>query len=206
MEEVTKCYGAVAIVIAAMLTGCSDSPPPKPKQAEKPPEAVTGRYAFYQVYGTARLWAPDVQGLRVASIPLNEVKGAPGESGAWEVTFVSPSKGRMRAFTYSVVEAGGNLHKGVFAGFEESFNPSAQAKPWPIVALKTDSDAAYQAAAKKSEDAIKKLQGSPMFYLLEQTSRFPDLAWRIVWGESVSASKYSVFVDASTGEFLDKVR
>ena len=45
-----------------------------------------------------------------------------------------------------------------------------------------------------------------MFYLLEQTSRFPDLAWRIVWGESVSASKYSVFVDASTGEFLEKVR
>jgi len=206
MEEMTKCCGAVAIVAVALLTGCSDSPPPKPKQAEKPPEAVTGRYAFYQVYGTARLWAPDVQGLRVASIPLNEVKGGPGESGAWEVTFVSPSKGKVRAFTYSVIEAGGNLHKGVFAGFEENFNAASQAKPWPIVALKTDSDVAYQTAVKKSADAIKKLEGSPMFYLLEQTARFPDLAWRIVWGESVSASKYSVFIDASTGEFLDKVR
>jgi hypothetical protein len=201
-----KYCGAVTVLLALALAGCSDSPPPKRKEAEKPAQPISGRDAFYKVYGTARLWAPDVQGLRVASIAINEVKGTAGTSGAWEVTFVSPSKGKMRAFTYSVVEVGGNLHKGVFAGFEENFNPAGTAKPWPIAALKTDSDDAYKTAAAKSADVMKKLGDTAMFYLLEQTGRFPDLTWRIVWGESVSASKYSVFVDASTGEFLEKVR
>lgn len=202
----TKYCGAVAILVALALAGCSDAPPSKSKEAEKPAEAVTGREAFYKVYGTARLWSPDIQGLRVASIAINEVKGGPGKSGAWEVTFVSPSKGKMRSFTYSAAEVGGNLHKGVFAALEENYTGGGTAKPWPVAALKTDSDSAYQTAAAKSADVIKKLADTPMFYLLEQTSRFPDLTWRIVWGESVSASKYSVFVDASTGDFLEKVR
>jgi hypothetical protein len=206
MESMTRYLGAVAILFAFAVAGCSDAPPPKAKEPEKPAEPITGREAFYKVYGSARLWAPDVQGLRVASIAINEVKGTPGKSGAWEVTFVSPSKAKTRSFTYSVVEVGGNLHKGVFASLEENYSGSGQAKPWPIAALKIDSDAAYETAVAKSGDAVKKIGESSMFYLLEQTSRFPDLAWRIVWGESVTTSKYSVFVDASTGEFLEKVR
>jgi hypothetical protein len=42
----------------------------------------------------------------------------------------------------------------------------------------------------------------PVLFMLEQTSRFPDPAWRVVWGDSVSTSGFSVFVDAMTGQFL----
>jgi hypothetical protein len=53
---------------------------------------------------------------------------------------------------------------------------------------------------------VKKNPDKPMFYLLEQTPRYPDLAWRIVWGDSVSSSNYSVYVDATTGEYLETMR
>jgi hypothetical protein len=198
----TLSFSALSFIVL-LLTACSEAPAP-PKAPEKAPEAVTGRYAFYQMYPTARLWAPDIQALRLSSIRLAQVKDEPGKSGAWEATFVSPSKGKSRSFTYSVAEAEGNLHKGVFSGFEESYRgPNGQAVPWVVQAFRIDSDEAYQTALKKSDAYVKKNPDKPMFYLLEQTHNFPDLAWRIVWGESISSSSYSVFVDASTGAYLE---
>jgi hypothetical protein len=193
---------------AAICTiGCSDAPKEvQTKAPEKPPAAVTGRFAFYQMYPSARVWATDIQALRLSSIRLDQVKSEPGKSGAWEATFISPSRQKSKTFTYSVIEAGGNLHKGVFAGLDENYSPHGQAIPWVIPAFKIDSDAAYQTALKKSADYVKKYPDKPMFYLLEQTPRFPDLAWRIVWGESVSGSNYSVYVDATTGDYLETMR
>ena len=159
------------------------------------------------MYPTARMWANDVQALRLSSIRMDGVKDEPGKAGAWEATFISPSKLKSKTFTYSVVEGSGNLHKDVFAGFEEDFrNPRGQSAPWVIPAFKIDSDEALATALKKSADYVKKNPGKPMFYLLEQTPRYPDLAWRIVWGDSVSTSNYSVYVDATTGEYLETMR
>ena len=153
------------------------------------------------------MWANDVQALRLSSIRMDGVKDEPGKAGAWEATFISPSKLKSKTFTYSVVEGSGNLHKDVFSGFEEDYrNPRGQAAPWVIPAFKIDSDEALATALKKSADYVKKNPGKPMFYLLEQTPRYPDLAWRIVWGESVSTSNYSVYVDATTGEYLETMR
>jgi len=44
----------------------------------------------------------------------------------------------------------------------------------------------------------------PMSFILEQTSRFPDLTWRVIWGESAASSDYSVYVDATMGAYLEK--
>jgi hypothetical protein len=195
----------VVVCVLGMLAGCSE-PPKKAAEPEKPPRPVTGRHAFFQMYGSARLWAPDVQGLRLSSIRLAQVKDEPGKSGAWEATFISPSRLMSRTFTYSVIEGDGNLHKGIFSGLEESYRQQGQASPWPIQALKIDSDQAYEEAAKKSADYIKKNPDKPMFYLLEKVTRFPDVAWRVVWGESISTSNYSVYIDATTGEVLEKTR
>ncbi len=199
-------FAALPAVIAGLiLVGCADNAPPKKKEPEKPAEPVTGRTAFYKMFGPARLWAADVQGLRCSSIRMPQVKAEPGKSGAWECTFVSPSKAKSKSFTYSVVEGEGNLHKDVFAGLDESYTGSSgQASSWPIQAFKIDSDAAWETALKKSEDYVKKNPDMPVFFLLEQTKRFPSLTWRVVWGESVGTSGYSVFVDASTGDFLEK--
>ena len=194
------------MLVPALLfsLACSESPrEAKKKEPEKPPEPITGQKAFHQMYIAARMWAPDVQGLQCMSIHLPPVKSADGKYGAWQCSFVSPSRSKLKTFTYSVIEGGGNLHKGVFSLLEESFTGSrGQAKPWNTQALKIDSDEAYQAAIKKSADYIKKNPNMPVSFLLELTPRFPNTVWRVIWGESVNTSNYSIFVDASTGAYV----
>ncbi|HUQ94080.1 MAG TPA: hypothetical protein VM120_20535 [Bryobacteraceae bacterium] len=188
---------------------CTETPKQaaKKKEPEKPPEPVTGRYAFHQMFAAARAWSADIQPLQLASIPLTDVKPDGGKHGAWQCMFASPGKGKMKTFTYSVIEAGGNLHKGVFSSLEESFTGSrGQARPFLVAALRIDTDDAYATAMKKSAEYVKKNPNMPVSFLAEYTPRFPNLTWRVFWGESVSQSPYSVFVDATTGEFLTAVR
>jgi len=189
--------------LALLLTACSDAPKTETaKEPAKPPEPLTGRQAFQKMYPAARSWVLDASPLRLRSIRLS-AKPEKGKADAWEAVFVSPSLRKSKTFSYSNVEAEGNLHQGVFAGIEESY-PSQGALPFPIAAIRTDSDQAYDAAAEKSEDYIKKNPGKPITFLLEQPRRFANVAWRVIWGESVSVSDYSVFVDATTGKYLEK--
>ena len=187
-----------------MLSACSDPPKAeKAKQPEKPPEPLTGRQAFQRMYPQARVWALDAQPLQLRSINLSQVKPEKGKAGAWQAIFVSPSRGKSKTWTYSAVEAEGNLHEGVFAGLEEDYGARGPAFPFEIAAIKFDSDQAYDAAAEKSLAYIKKNPDKPMSYLLEKTNRFPDPTWRVIWGESASSSDYSMFVDASTGKVVE---
>lgn len=201
-----RTLGVVFAATAMFFTGCSSAPKETAVKKEEPkpaPEALTGRNAFFKVYVTARSWAPDVQCLSVHSIPLSEVKADPGKSGAWQVTVVSPSKMRKRTYTWSAVEAQGNLHAGVFAGAEEAFNPNSKAKPFLIAALKTDTDAAWKVAQEKSAEYIKKNPDTRINFLLELGDKHPNPAWRVIWGDSVGTSGRSVFVDASLGTYLE---
>jgi len=103
--------GAVFLLLAA----CSETP-----QAKKEPEKlepVTGISALYRMYQMARTWSPDVEVLQLLSMRIGEfTQEVPGKAAAWQATFVSPSRGRRRSYTYSIVESQGNLHKGPFAG------------------------------------------------------------------------------------------
>lgn len=197
---------AVACAFLLIAAGCTQTPPKK-AEPEKPLEALTGRSALYRMFNTARGWSPDIQIMRMHSIDMREVKTERGKAPAWEATFVSRGSSRARTYTYSVVESEGNLHKGVFAGLEEGWSgPRGSSKPFPIIAVKTDTDQVYQTALKKAADYEKKHPGLPISFLLEQTSRFPDVTWRVVWGETVGTSNFSVFVDASTGQYLETMR
>ena len=195
-----------AALLALMLAGCSESTSTdKPKDAAKPPEALTGRQAFQRVYPQARVWAADAQPLQVRSIRLQQVAAEPGKSGAWEITMVSPTLGKSKTYTYSAIEAEGNLHEGVFGGQEGSYAGGRGPQfPFSIAAIKVDSDEAYKTAAEQSADYMKKHPDTPISFVLEQTNRFPDVTWRVIWGDSASASDYSVYVDASTGKLLQK--
>jgi hypothetical protein len=188
-----------------LLIGCSEAPKTDTTRApEKPAAPVTGRQAFQSMYPSARGWAVDAQPLQLRSINLQELNSDKGKAGAWQAVFVSQQFAKARSYSFSVVEAAGNLHQGVFGGPAESWSgPTGQAVPFVIAAIKIDSDEAYAAAVAHSADYIKKFPDRPVSFLLEQTNRFPDLAWRVIWGESVSASDYSVFVDASTGKYLE---
>ena len=194
------------LLVALLLASCTEAPKPeKAKEPAKPAEPITGRYAFHQVYVAARTWGTDLQGLRVASMRVGKENPPPGKSYAWEITLVSPSKQRQRTYTYSVIKEE-NIHEGVFGGVDEPYQQRGQARLWNIQALKTDSDAAYEVAAKKSAEYMKKNPDKPITFLLEQTPRHPSLAWRVIWGPSIAASNYSVYVDASVGTYLETMR
>lgn len=195
-------------VLFALLSGCSSEPPaPSKKVVEAPPAPVKGRQALQQMYITARGWAPDAQPLKVNSILLSEVKAEPGKAAAWQALFVSASLGKARSYTYSVVESEGNLHKGVFAGLDQSWTGSSgTTKPFLMAAVKVDSDQAYQTALKKGAEYDKKNPGKPITFVLEANKKFPDTTWRVIWGESAGTSNFSIFVDASTGQYLETMR
>ena len=187
-----------------ILSGCSDQSTATKKEPEKPPEPVSGLSAVYKMYQVARTWAPAPDVLNMVSQHLGGIPEATGKAGAWEGTFTSTSLGRSRTFTFSIVEMLPDVHKGVFAGPESAFSGSkGESKPFNIAAVKVDTDAAYQTALAKAADYDKKNPGKPITYMLEKIDRFPDVVWRVIWGESVGKSNFSVFVDASTGSYLE---
>lgn len=200
----------VLLGFAIVLGGCgevSQEQAVEKKEPEPPPEPVDGQTAFFRMFPAARGWSPDAQGLRLESFDLEEVPADGAKFGAWRATFYSPSKRSAVVFNYSVVDVGGKVQKGVFQDHEESFNPG-RASPWIPTALKTSSEKVLEVAMaeQRTKDYLAKNPDKPMFILLEQTKRHPNLAWRVVWGDSVSRSDFSVFVDASTGDFREVMR
>ena len=98
------------------------------------------------------------------------------------------------------------MHKDVFAGPEESWSGKQGVESsFTIQAVSIDTDAAYKTALEQAGDYAKKNPGMNIAFVLEKTSKFPDPAWRVVWGESVGTSNFSIYVDASTGAFLAKM-
>lgn len=206
MDVKRQILTAASVLFTIATVACTGSAPPPPREPEKPEEPITGRTAFQRVFGTARAWAPDVQILRMQNVNLKEVKSSEGKSGAWLITFVSPSRQQARTFSWSAIEGEG-LHKGVFSQPAESYSgPRGQSAPFLLQALKTDTDAALETAAKRSANYIKKNPDSPMIFLLEMTKRHPNPTWRVIWGDSVGTSNYSVFVDAATGNYVETMR
>ena len=193
------------VLAAVLLTACSDTPAPatKAKEPEKPAEPITGREAFQMTYPPARIWAPDCQPIRIRSMNLAQPKSGSGRAGAWEIVYVSQSKARQKTFTWSAVEAEGNLHKGVFGALEEAWSgPRGTNQPFLVQSLKIDTPDALQTAIKHSAEYLDKSGDKPQVtYMCEMTSKSPDPMWRVFWGESVSGAAWSVFIDATTGDY-----
>ena len=191
---------ATALLI---LAACSSAPPEAAKKPEpKVVEPVSAKKAFYLVYGAARMWAPDVQPARLESMPVEGITPKDGKYGAWRVTFVSQTKGKVKIFTYSVIEASASLHEGVFAVGEEAY--TGNPRQFYVQAIKIDSDAALKTAEEKSVEYLKKNAAKPVFMQLEFTKLYPEPAWRVLWGDSVSTSDHSIYVSSSTGDYLGK--
>ena len=131
--------------------------------------------------------------------------GSAGAGGSW---FQPEARSQSRTYSYSIVEdLPNNLHKGVFASAEEGWGGSGGIdQPFLIAAVKIDTDAAYKTALRQAADYDKKNPGKPITLLLEKNSQFPDPVWRVVWGESVGTSNFSIYVDATTGTFQEKMR
>jgi hypothetical protein len=201
-----------ALLAAVLLSGCGESKAPvaeQKKEEEKPPEPVSGNTAFFRMYTAARGWAPDVEPLRLVSLPLEGVPQEPGKAGAWQATFISRSSGRQRSYTYAVIQGPGSLYKGVFAGHEESYTQRRDIQPFMIQALKVDSTTAYQTAIEQGsrvKDYMAKNPDMNISFILEQTREFNLPAWRVLWGDSPTTSNYSIYIDAASGSYLKTAR
>ncbi len=196
----------LCLVAVLALTACSDTPTSETKAPERPPEPLTGRQAFQMTYPSARTWASDCEPIRIRSLNLEAPRSKNGKAGAWEIMYVSRNRGRARGYTWSAVEVSESLPKGVFAHQEEPWSgPQGQEKPFVTAAIKIDTPEALKTAIAKSAEYMSRAGAKAQVnFMLESTPRFPDPAWRVFWGNSVSAAEWSVFVDATLGQYLGR--
>jgi hypothetical protein len=198
---------ALALVGATCLLtiGCSNqssSQPAAPKQTV-PPQPVTGQSGLYKMFQLARAWAPDAQVLKLESVHLTEVPEVPDKAAEWQATFVSASLGAAKSYTWSAVDVEPTLHQGTFPGSEEPYSAKPGSSPFPIAAVKIDTDAALAKAKTEVAEYAKKNPTMAITWVLEKTDRFSDPAWRVIWGESLGVSGDSVYIDATTGAYLE---
>jgi hypothetical protein len=180
------------------LTGCSSRP--QSAAPVKPPEPVTGLHALYGMYAQARSWAPDIQVVGCQSIDITQVPSQPGKAPAWQAVFASPSLGRKRAYTYSVFDASTSLRKGIFPDSPTAMG--SDTRSFVPAGVRVDTDQAWETALKHGEDYAKKNPSMPVTYTLEMNRLTNSPAWRVIWGEDVAASRFSILIDSATGEYL----
>jgi hypothetical protein len=201
-------------VAAAGLVACSSSEPAKTaevktdeaaKKPEGPPEPVSGKTAFYEMYTPAHQWSADILPLSLKSGEVAGVKNADGKAGMWTAVFASPSLHSARTFTYAVAEQSPDITKGVRAAGTESWSgPSREAMTFQTSDLTVDSDAAFKTVAEKAGDWLKKPDNAskPVSISLGAASRFPAPVWYILIGTQKDG--YVAFVNASTGNMVTK--
>ncbi len=194
-----------AIMAALVLAACTEAPKTNeasrdaaPKKEEAPAGPVTAKTAFYEMYKTARAWAPDFMLLNMDSNEVPGIASDGGKFGMWTAVLVSPSRNEARSFTYSVVNSGTDIHKGVDVAPAQSWSGATPAsRPFQTMDFTIDSDAAYKTAFAKAESWVKQHPDKKVAFTLGNASRFPTPVWYIVWG--TKSAGYSVFVSATTG-------
>ena len=196
-----------AVAALAAMTGCSETPAPTEtkkadveakKEPPKPAEPVAAQTAFYEMYKPARTWAPDLLVLSMLGNEVPSMKSEAGKFPMWTAVFVSPSRREARTFTYSVVDDGTSVHKGVDAGGAQSWTGATpKSSPFQTTGFVVDSDAAYKTAYAKAEAWVKKHPGRKAAFSLGSAAKFPAPVWFILWGDTKSG--YAVYVNATTG-------
>jgi hypothetical protein len=203
---------AIAVAAVVAMTACSEAPTPTEiqkagvettKEPAKPPEPVAAQTAFYEMYKPARTWAPDLLALSLISNEVPSMKSEDGKFPMWTAVFVSPSRREARTFTYSVVDDGATIHKGVGVGGAEPWSGATpKSAPFQTTGFVVNSDAAYKTAYAKAEAWVKKHPDKKVAFSLGSAARFPAPVWFIIWGDTKSG--YAVYVNATTGMVIGK--
>jgi hypothetical protein len=199
----------LALVMAAVLAGCSSSPKPAGKTEARPeqpkaPDLLTGRVAFQKLFVTARSWAPDAQPFRLESEPVKQAPGTDGKAGIWRGYFASAGKRALKPYLWSGISGPDAPERGVTPGTEDTFNPTnTSTQPFEIAFLKSDSDQAFAIAqAHGGKKLVQTNPEQPIKYTLAWDPSSNLLLWHVIYGTSESDAKLRVAVNASTGIFL----
>jgi hypothetical protein len=190
---------------ALILAACSEAPKSasKTEEAEKkeparPPEPVSAKTAFWEMYTSARSWATDLQPLKIDSKEVPGIKNDGGKAGMWEVTFGSPSKHEYRVYSYAVVAAPPEIYKGVAVGRSLPWGGSTRdVMAFPTSELAVDSDAAYKTASVQAAPWLKQHPDKKASIQLWDSYRYETPVWYVLWGDKKLG--YGVFVNAKTG-------
>jgi len=192
---------SIALLCLAMVTGCSsESSQPAPKA--QPPDLLSGRAAFQQLYVAARGWAADARPYQLQSQSVGDNKGRDGKAVIWRAAFASATRG-AKPYTWSGVDSpDGSSPRGISPGTADSFAPSGA---FDMAFLKIDSDKAFEVSQKHGGDKV--LADAPdtaVSYLLDWNASGNNLVWHVIYGNSRNDAKLVVDLDASTGEFIRK--
>jgi hypothetical protein len=198
-------FSLIPFAVAAFLCaqGCSDAPKEEVKEPVKPPAPITGRQGFQMTYPSARSWASDAVPMRVQGMNLDSVKLETAKAPVWQVTYVSASRAAMRPYTWSTVEEG-TLHQGVHGGGQLSWGgPSGQERTFDPSGVNIDTPEALEKALTKADGYLKKPgKKPPITFLLQQTTRYNEPVWLVMWGNSPGTAEFTVTVGATTGKVL----
>jgi len=188
-------------VSAAVIAGCSSESNPPPAKPE-PPQLLTGRSAFQQLYISSRSWAPDARPYRLQSAAVGDNNGKDGKAVVWQAGFASPSGRLSREYSWSGIDSPDAPSRGVSHGAQDPYTPGSD---FDVQFLKIDSDRAFEVAQKHGGDKVLADDANtPVIYLLEWSRPTNNLIWHVIYGSSRNTAKLVVDVDASTGEFLRK--
>ena len=148
----------MAMLALVLMAGCSSEPSqpaPAQKPQPKPPEFVTGRVAFQQLFIAAHGWARDAQPYRVESILTADSKGKDGKSAVWRAFFASPLQRGVKPYVWSGEEAPDAPSRGINPGSEDNYSPTnSSTQVFDVVFLKVDSDKALDVAQKHGETSF----------------------------------------------------
>ena len=215
MERKLFSFSTTSLTLLALIvSGCSDSSAPAKKaEVKKPVEALplSGQSAIFQTFQVARTWAPDAELLTVENGDIPEAKTQPGKSGLWRATYVSLSKHVKREYVYAAADSDGGIIKGVRAGADSSYTPNPLVHPFAVQEVRSDTVAAYETAMtevagdKIMQKVLEENKDLPVHYLLEWTGTTPKPEWRVIFGVTVSQSKFSILIDANSGKFVGKL-
>jgi hypothetical protein len=204
------CLVAPVVAVALLSSSCSQAnkPAPEPEAEAKkeptgPPEPVTAKKAYWEMYTSARKWTTDFVTLKVAR---KDVPGAPapepdtGKGAVWEATFGSPSKQEYRTYTYSIDRYPPDVYKGVAVGRGLPWSGvTRNAMSIPNSEFNIDSDVAYKTGASDAAAWLKKNPTKKLAtFDLVHEYRFQSPVWFLHWGDKKSG--YIAFVDANNGK------
>jgi hypothetical protein len=192
---------AVVLFALALISGCNSEAPQAPAKPQ-PPESLTGRSAFQQLYVAARGWAPDIRPYQLQSSVFGDATGHDGKAAIWRAAFASASLHASKPYSWSGVDSPDAPSRGISPGTQDAFTPG---NDFDIQFLKVDSDKALEVAQKHGGEKI--LQGNPKLpvtYLLDWNRSGNNLVWHVIYGSSRNDAKQVIDVDASSGEFIRK--
>ena len=197
-------YSAILIPLL-LLSACSDDSKPATEKPEvKGPELITARSGFQKLYVAARTWNPDAKPYRIESTVTSDGNGQDGKWAIWRASFASAASHSTKPYFWSGSAADGAPSRGINPGTEDSYSPSnSSTQVFDMAFLKIDSDQAFAIAQKHGGDKIlEKDPATPVTYICDWNHNTNELAWHVTYGPTRDASKLTVAVNASSGEFI----